>query len=88
MSYVYLIGAIISEVIGTMLLPVSENFTKPIISVVLIMAYMLSFYLLTFALKDIPIAITILHINVTNIQIRWKLHQIKQSFKHGTKKIV
>ena len=57
MSYVYLIGAIISEVIGTMLLPVSENFTKPIISVVLVVAYMLSFYLLTFALKDIPIAV-------------------------------
>ena len=57
MSYVYLISAIICEVIGTMLLPVSKNFTKPIISIALVVAYMLSFYFLTFALKEIPIAI-------------------------------
>ena len=40
-----------------MLLPASKNFTKPLISIVLIIAYMTSFYLLTFALKEIPIAI-------------------------------
>jgi len=57
MSYLYLFGAIICEVVGTMLLPVSKNFTKPIVSTILIIAYMLSFYLLTFALKEIPIAI-------------------------------
>ena len=57
MSYIYLFGAIIFEVIGTMLLPLSKNFTKPLISIVLIIAYMLSFYFLTFALKEIPIAI-------------------------------
>ena len=57
MSYIYLIGAIICEVIGTMLLPISKNFTKPLVSIILILAYMLSFYLLTFALKEIPIAI-------------------------------
>tara|TARA_B100001079_G_C15940965_1_gene310676 strand:+ start:178 stop:507 length:330 start_codon:yes stop_codon:yes gene_type:complete len=57
MSYLYLFGAIICEVVGTMLLPVSKNFTKPIVSTILIIAYMLSFYLLTFALKEIPLAI-------------------------------
>ena len=57
MSYIYLFGAIIFEVVGTMLLPISKNFTKPLISIVLVAAYMLSFYLLTFALKEIPIAI-------------------------------
>ena len=57
MSYIYLLGAIICEVFGTMLLPASKNFTKPLISIVLIIAYMTSFYLLTFALKEIPIAI-------------------------------
>ncbi len=57
MSYLYLFGAIIFEVIGTMLLPLSKNFTKPLISVVLVLAYMLSFYFLTFALRDIPIAV-------------------------------
>ena len=57
MSYIYLIGAIIFEVFGTILLPISKNFTKPLISIILIVSYMISFYLLTFALKGIPIAI-------------------------------
>ena len=57
MAYIYLLGAIICEVLGTMLLPIAKNFTKPIISIVLVIAYIISFYLLTFALKEIPIAI-------------------------------
>ena len=57
MSYIYLIGAILYEVTGTMLLPVSKNFTKPIISIILVLAYVMAFYLLTFALKEIPLAI-------------------------------
>ena len=57
MSYLYLIGAILCEVTGTMLLPVSKNFTRPIISIILVLAYVLAFYLLTFALKEIPLAI-------------------------------
>ena len=57
MAYLYLIGAILCEVTGTMLLPVSKNFTRPIISIILVLAYVLAFYLLTFALKEIPLAI-------------------------------
>ena len=57
MAYVYLFVAVISEVIGTMLLPVSENFTNPIPTIGLTIAYILAFYFLTFALKSIPIAI-------------------------------
>ena len=57
MSYLYLIGAILCEVTGTMLLPISKNFTRPIISIILVLAYVLAFYLLTFALKEIPLAI-------------------------------
>jgi len=57
MAYIYLLGAIICEVLGTMLLPIAKNFTKPIISIVSVIAYIISFYLLTFALKEIPIAI-------------------------------
>ncbi len=56
-SYIYLAGAIICEVIGTMLLPLSENFSKPLPSISLILAYFLAFYFLTFALESIPIAI-------------------------------
>ena len=57
MSYLYLIGAIVFEVVGTMLLPLSKNFTKPFISIILIASYVLSFYFLTYALKDIPVAV-------------------------------
>ena len=57
MSYIYLAGAIFCEVIGTMLLPLSENFSKPLPSFGLIVAYILAFYFLTFALESIPIAI-------------------------------
>ena len=57
MSYIYLAVAIFCEVIGTMLLPLSENFSKPIPSFALIAAYILAFYFLTFSLQSIPIAI-------------------------------
>ena len=57
MAYLYLAGAIVFEVTGTMLLPVSQNFTRLLPSVVLIAAYSASFYFLTFAIRDIPIAI-------------------------------
>jgi small multidrug resistance pump len=57
MSYLYLLGAIVFEVVGTMLLPLSKNFTKPLISIILIASYVLSFYFLTYALKEIPIAV-------------------------------
>ena len=55
--YIYLIGAVVCEVIGTMLLPLSKNFSKPIPSIALLGAYILAFYFLTFSLKGIPIAI-------------------------------
>jgi len=57
MAYVYLAGAIFFEVAGTMLLPVSQNFTRLLPSVALVAAYGVSFYFLTFAIRDIPIAI-------------------------------
>ena len=57
MAYYYLIGAILCEVAGTILLPISKNFTRPVVSFILVSAYIASFYLLTFAIKEIPIAI-------------------------------
>lgn len=56
-SYIFLSLAIILEVFGTMLLPVSQNFTKIFPTVALVAAYVCSFYFLTFALKTIPIAV-------------------------------
>ena len=56
-SYIFLSLAIILEVFGTMMLPVSQNFTKIAPTVTLVTAYVCSFYFLTFALKAIPIAV-------------------------------
>ena len=57
MSYIYLAIAISCEVIGTMLLPASQNFTKMIPTITLSILYILAFYFLTYSLKSIPIAI-------------------------------
>ena len=57
MAYFYLLVAIICEVFGTILLSISENFTKPIPTIGLSIAYIAAFYFLTFSMKSIPIAI-------------------------------
>ena len=57
LSYLCLLGAIIFEVSGTLLLPVSENFTKPIPTAGLTVCYLIGFFLLTFAIRSIPISI-------------------------------
>ena len=57
LSYVYLIAAIFLEVTGTMLLPVSANFTRLWPTLTLAVCYMAAFWLLTFAIRTIPISI-------------------------------
>ena len=56
-TYIFLIAAIFCEVAGTMLLPVSQNFTKLIPTVTLSIFYLTAFYLLTFVVNKLPIAI-------------------------------
>ena len=56
-TYLILIVAILFEVGGAMLLPVSQNFTKIIPTTTLAVFYLLSFYLITFVVDKIPIAI-------------------------------
>ena len=56
-TYLFLIIAIFCEVGGTMLLPVSQNFTKIIPTTTLTVLYLFSFYLLTFVVDKLPIAI-------------------------------
>ena len=56
-TYIFLIAAIFCEVAGTMLLPVSQNFTKLIPTVALSIFYLTAFYLLTFVVDKLPIAI-------------------------------
>ena len=56
-TYLFLFGAIIFEVTGTMLLPVTQNFTKLIPTSILAICYLSAFYLLTFVVNKLPIAI-------------------------------
>ena len=56
-TYLFLIIAIFCEVGGTMLLPVSQNFTKIIPTTALSVFYLTSFYLLTFVVDKLPIAV-------------------------------
>ena len=56
-TYFFLVGAIFFEVAGTMLLPVSQNFTKIIPTVALSIFYLSAFYLLTFVVNKLPIAV-------------------------------
>ena len=56
-TYLFLVGAIFCEVAGTMLLPVSQNFTKLIPTTLLTIFYLSAFYLLTFVVNKLPIAI-------------------------------
>jgi len=55
--YLFLAAAIIFEVIGTSFLKKTEQFTKLVPSLIFIIALASSFYMLTFALKGIPIGI-------------------------------
>ena len=56
-TYIFLMAAIFCEVGGTMLLPVSQNFTKLIPTAALTILYLSAFYLLTFVVDKLPIAI-------------------------------
>jgi len=56
-TYLFLFGAIFCEVAGTMLLPVTQNFTKLTPTSILAVCYLAAFYLLTFVVNKLPIAI-------------------------------
>ena len=55
--YLMLFAAIAFEVLGTMLLPISNNFTKPIPTIVLLIAYCISFYILSLLSQKLPLSI-------------------------------
>ena len=58
MAYSYLAIAIIAEVIATSALKASEEFTKLVPSLIVIIGYGASFYFLTHVLKTIPVGVT------------------------------
>ena len=55
--YLFLFGAIAFEVLGTMLLPATKNFTKVLPSVILSCSYIISFYFLSLTVGKLPLAL-------------------------------
>jgi small multidrug resistance pump len=55
--YLILFVAIAFEVLGTMLLPASQNFTKGLPSIILLISYGISFYLLSILSQRLSLAI-------------------------------
>ena len=53
----WLASAIGSEIIATVSLKLSDGFTKPIPSVVVVLGYGLSFYALSITLRSIPLGV-------------------------------
>ena len=56
-TFIILFFAILSEVIATSSLKLSNGFTKPIPSVIVVIGYGASFYLLSLALKAMPVGV-------------------------------
>jgi small multidrug resistance pump len=57
MPYLYLGIAIVAEVIGTSALKASEEFSKPLPSTIVVVAYGAAFYFLSLTLKSIPVGV-------------------------------
>ena len=57
MHWIYLIIAIVLEVAGTTSMKLSEGFAKPLYGVLLFVFYILSFAVLTLALKKIDVSL-------------------------------
>ena len=61
MAYLYLAGAIIAEVIATSALKMSGEFTKIGSSIIVVVGYGVSFYLLALVLRTISISVAYAH---------------------------
>ena len=58
MKWIYLIIAIITEVIATSALKESEGFTKTIPSLIVIIGYSMTFYFMSLVLREMSVGIT------------------------------
>jgi multidrug transporter EmrE-like cation transporter len=54
----YLAGAIVSEVIGTSALKAADGLTRPVPTLVVAVAYSVSFWLLSLCLRVFPVGVT------------------------------
>lgn len=57
-AYLFLIAAVLMETIGTSALQASQQFSRLWPSVIVVVAYAISFYLLAMTLKFLPVGIT------------------------------
>ncbi|WP_404375757.1 DMT family transporter [Vreelandella aquamarina] len=57
MTFVYLILAIVAEVVATSALKASVGFTRPLPSLLVVGGYGLAFYLLSLVLRTLPVGI-------------------------------
>lgn len=57
MTFVYLVLAIVAEVIATSALKASMGFTRPLPSAVVVVGYGLAFYLLSLVLRTLPVGV-------------------------------
>jgi small multidrug resistance pump len=55
--YVLLAGAIVSELVGTTALNLSDGFSNPLPSLGVVVGYGLAFYLVSLTLEDLPIGV-------------------------------
>jgi small multidrug resistance pump len=58
LAFLLLSLAILSEVGATLALRVSDGFSRPVPSAIVVVGYGISFWLLALALKDIPVSLT------------------------------
>ncbi len=57
MPYLILIFAVLAETIGTTALQASQQFSRPLPSLIVVVAYGAAFYLLAIALRTFPVGI-------------------------------
>ncbi|MFS4439361.1 SMR family transporter [Paracoccaceae bacterium GXU_MW_L88] len=56
-AYIALFAAIVLEVLGTSMMPLTQQFTRLVPTAVLALCYLTAFYLLTIAIKFIPLGL-------------------------------
>jgi small multidrug resistance pump len=57
-AYLILLVAVVFETIGTAALQASQQFTKPIPSIIVVIGYGIAFYMMALTLKVLPVGIT------------------------------
>ena len=57
-AYLYLVVAIVTEVIGTSALKASDDFSKLVPSILVVLGYAISFRMLSLVVREIPVGVS------------------------------